>query len=347
MPRRQPAEWEPHGALWSAWPADAALWADDLAPARAELAAMLTAIADPETGAPRGELIKLCVNGDEAEASARAALDARFCEFLQAPYGDIWLRDTGPIFVEEGGGRPAAAAFRFNGWGEKFRLGRDEEMALRIAAAAGARLTAFPMVATEGGAIEVDGAGTAIVTRQSILNPNRNPGAREADIERCLEAALGVARVIWLDRGLAGDHTDGHVDNIARFIAPGVAVCMTPSGRDDPNREVLEDIRRDLERARDASGRRLDVLALPSPGRIESADGEIMPASYMNFVIGNTTVVMPQFGAASDREAVERLAAAIPDRHVIGLPAKHILTGGGAFHCATQQEPEWETSGEG
>ncbi|GAB4522059.1 MAG: agmatine deiminase family protein [Parvularculaceae bacterium] len=344
MSRRQPAEWEPHSALWSAWPADAELWADDLAPARAELASMLVAIADPDpqTGAPRGARIRLCVNGEEAEASARAALDARFCDFIQAPYGDIWVRDTGPIFVEEADGRPAAVAFRFNGWGEKFRLGRDEEMAARIAAAAGARLTAFPMVATEGGAIEVDGEGTAIVTRDSILNPNRNPGATEADIERCLEAALGVSRVIWLDRGLAGDHTDGHVDNVARFIAPGAAICMTPSGPDDPNRDVLEDIRRTLENARDASGRRLEVLALPSPGRVENADGEIMPASYMNFVISNRTVVMPQFGAAPDGEAVERLAAAMPGRRVTGSPAKHILTGGGAFHCATQQEPAWK-----
>jgi agmatine deiminase len=192
----------------------------------------------------------------------------------------------------------------------------------------------------EGGAIDWDGEGTVITTRECLLNPNRNPGMSEEEAERWLYEALGFTRVIWLDGGLANDHTDGHVDNIARFIAPGRVVCQEPFGSDDPNAKRLDEIYRALAASTDASGRKLDVLRLPSPGRVVDAEGQVMPASHMNFIIGNAHVVMPTYATPRAwEEAVIRLQKEFATRTVWPLPAKAILSGGGAFHCITQQQP--------
>lgn len=336
---KQPAEWDPHSAVWSAWPSDGELWLENLEPARQEVAALYTAIADPDSasGAPRGENLKILACGEEAVASARAALHGIGAEIIPATFGDIWLRDTAPIFVKAGN-RLSAACFKFNGWGGKYVLYGDEDVAAFVANRAGVAPVSNNWV-LEGGSIDVDGAGAALTTRQCLLNANRNPDLTQIEIEKRLAQSLGIEKLIWLGDGLANDHTDGHIDNIARFVSPGVVACMEPAGADDPNREALMAIIADLKSGTDANGRKLEVVTIPSPGRVEDADGELIPASFMNFYIGNTTVVVPTYGTKADDSAVEQISRLFPTRRTVGLPANYVITGGGSFHCITQQQP--------
>ena len=323
-----PAEWQPHKAIWTAWPSAADLWGEDLDQARVEVAAMVRALADGGAG----ERMRVLAHGREAEASAKLAI-GQSAEIIAAPFGDIWLRDTGPIFTNDG----RAFGFRFNGWGGKYILPHDEEVSARVALLAGADYKRHDFI-LEGGAIEMDGEGTLLTTRQCLLNPNRNPHWTEAGAERELKRALGVEKVLWLDEGLANDHTDGHIDNLARFVAPGRVVCQAPFGRDDPNAEVLEEIALALAAMTDAQGRKLDVVRIPGPGVVVDEDGDAVAASHVNFLIGNTTVVMPSYSASSE-VAAEALRLLFSGRKVVGLPSRAILTGGGSFHCITQQEP--------
>jgi agmatine deiminase len=206
-----------------------------------------------------------------------------------------------------------------------------------VAAEAGAAAARFDFV-LEGGAIEVDGAGTLLTTRQCLLGGGRNPGLDEAALVARLEWALAVDRVVWLDRGLANDHTDGHIDTLARFVAPGVVACMEPAAG-DPNDDALAGVLADLRAARDARGQALEVVTVPSPGTVRDASGMLMPASYMNFYVANTTVVVPTYGAASDDAAVSRIASWFPGRRAVPVPGAAVVVGGGAFHCSTQQQP--------
>lgn len=331
---RQPAEWDRHSVVWSAWPSAADLWLEDLEPARAEVAALFKAIADEG----RGEPLKIVANGEDSVASARAALAGVNATVIPGVFGDIWFRDIAPIFVKSGAWMEAAC-FKFNGWGGKYVLEGDDKVAAFIARQA--RVPAsFNDWVLEGGSIDVDGQGTALTTRQCLLNPNRNPNLSQTDIEMRLKNSLGIEKLIWLGDGLANDHTDGHIDNIARFVAPGVVVCMEPYGADDPNRYALETIIGDLKAARDVTGKKLEVMTVPSPGRVEDEDGEVIPVSSMNFYIGNSAVVVPLYGAKSDDAAVAAIAKLFPGRRTVGLPANHVITGGGSFHCITQQQPE-------
>jgi agmatine deiminase len=191
----------------------------------------------------------------------------------------------------------------------------------------------------EGGAVDTDGDGTVLTTRQCLLNPNRNPRMGPHDVERAVSDALGCEKVLWLDEGLQNDHTDGHVDTIARFVSPGVVVVMEARTSDDPNRRALDAVARDAASFVDARGRRLEVVRIPSPGRVVDPDGRIAPASYVNFYISNAALVVPIYGSQFDDEATERLGALFPDRRVVAVDARAILTGGGAFHCITQQQP--------
>ena len=343
---RQPAEWAPHAATWVAWPSAADLWLESLAGAQAAFAQMCKALADVdrETGLPRGERLRVLVPDPAAEALARAALGSIGAVFHHVPFGDIWLRDTAPIFLTDGAGLVAAARFGFNGWGNKYVLDHDDAVAARIAGLAGHGPLVYSFV-LEGGSVEVDGEGTVLTTRQCLLHPNRNPSLDAATIEQAVRGALGADKVLWLRDGLMNDHTDGHVDTIARFVRPGVVVCMRPAGSDDPNAPVLEAIARDLAAMTDARGRRLEVVRIPSPGRILSPEGDVMPASYVNFYIGNTTVVVPTYGSSSDQAAVCGIAELFPGRRTVGIDARAILTGGGAFHCITQQEPQAKAEG--
>ena len=323
MTARQPAEWMPHAATWTAFPSAADLWEDDLASAQVEVAAMVRAIA-------AGERVELLVANDAAMVVARDLLAGANVGFHSCGFGDIWLRDTGPLFMQSPVGA-AAAAFRFNGWGGKYDLAGDEGVAAFVAAAAGVPLARHGWV-LEGGAIDVDGTGLAVTTEQCLLNPNRNPKMDRTEVESHLRRDLGIDRLLWLGEGLANDHTDGHVDNLARFVAPGV-LALPVAAPGDPNRDVFADAH---ERARDFG---LDIVGIPSPGRTVR-DGEIVPASHMNFYIGNRVVVVPTYGADSDDAAVKAISALFPGRDCVGLRADHILTGGGSFHCITQQQPD-------
>ncbi len=332
MTWRQPAEWEPHDACWLAWPSHAAEWPGALDGVRRAVAEMAIALSP-------GERVELLVLPGESEDSARRALDgSERVRFHTIPFGDVWLRDTGPIFMRGDGGELGAACFEWNGWGGKYLFEHDGALGERIAAAAGASCTRSPMV-LEGGAIEVDGEGTLLTTRQCLLEPSRNKGLSEAEIGRALTEKLGARRVLWLERGLANDHTDGHIDNLARFVAPGRVVCMEPSGADDPNADVLREIVRDLSSMRDAAGRQLEVVRIPSPGRIETIHGDLAPASYLNFLIGNRAVLIPVFGAPGDAAAVDALGRLLPGRAMVPIDARAAMVGGGALHCMSREQP--------
>ncbi|MEP7007787.1 MAG: agmatine deiminase family protein [Sphingomonas bacterium] len=314
-------EWAPHEAVWIGFPSHRDLWEDDLEPARAEVVAFALAVhADG-----RGERVLLVAANEEAADAARAmAGDA--AEIVVEPFGDIWLRDTAAIIAGDGRARD----FRFNGWGGKYDLPGDDSIGHRLAGRRGIANEARDWI-LEGGAIDGDGTGLVVTTEQCLLNPNRNPDLSRADIEARLAADLGYTSVIWLGDGLMHDHTDGHVDNLARFVAPGRLAIPEPA-EDDPNGEVY------LQAVRDAAGHDVEIVSVPSPGRV-LRDGEIIPASYMNFYIGNVAVVVPQYGAANDAAAVAAIQALFPDRVAIGLHADAILTGGGSFHCISQQIP--------
>ena len=245
------------------------------------------------------------------------------------PFGDIWLRDTGPIILGSGKQR-RAQGFGFNGWGGKYDLEGDQDVGERLSASAGLPFAKAGWV-LEGGAIDGDGSGTVLTTEQCLLNPNRNSLTRSETEQRLLDD-LGFERVLWFGSGLMNDHTDGHVDNLARFVAPG-RVAIPTAAKDDPNEAVYKNAARRLGEAH------LDIVTLPSPGRITDQDGDIVPASYMNFFIGNAVVVVPQYGAPNDQAAVDVVQALFPERVAIGLRADHILTGGGSFHCISQQVP--------
>lgn len=327
-----PPEWAPQKAIWTAWPADPDEWNGDLETPRRDVAAMVRALST-------GTRVCLLVKGDEAEASARAAVGST-AEVISAKYGDIWLRDTGPIFVKTPEG-PVALRFKTNSWGGKFDLPDDATVGDDIARYTGKPICRFDVV-LEGGAIEHDGQGTILTTRQTLLNPNRNGWSKE-DAESALRRAFGAAKIIWIDDGLMNDHTDGHIDNIIRFVGPGRVVCQSPADANDPNAATLDQIARVLDSTTDATGRKLDVVRIPGVGLYRNALGEISPASHMNFVIGNGMVIMPVYGTPTQDSAIEALQAVFPDRKVIGLPSRGLLgcgaAGGGSFHCITQQEP--------
>lgn len=339
-----PAEWAPHEAMWTAWPHDPEQWSEGLAEPQAALMAMCAAIVDlDERGQARGERVELLVRNSEDEAAARGLLGAAAAavRFHHRRYGDVWLRDTGPIFVTRAGedgraGEVSAARFGFDGWGGKYLMEGDREVAGYVSAQCGVVGAAHDFV-LEGGAIEVDGEGLLLTTKQCLLGGARNPGLDEAALEARLRWALGVEHVVWLDRGLINDHTDGHIDTLARFVAPGVVAAMEPLAG-DPNQESLRGILADLKAAR-PGGRALEVVTVPSPGEVRDRAGSLVPASYMNFIIANTVVVVPTYGVAADEAAVAAIAKLFPGRRTVGLPGKPVVVGGGAFHCSTQQQP--------
>jgi agmatine deiminase len=316
-------EWAPHEAVWIGFPSDPELWLGDLKEAEREVAAFAEAV----HAGGKGEKVWL-VAAHEGAAESAGKL-ASFADVIAEKFGDIWLRDTGPIVLGRGKDR-RAQAFGFNGWGGKYDLEGDQDIGERLANRAALPFAKAGWV-LEGGAIDHDGSGCVITTEQCLLNPNRNNLTREEVEERLLDD-LGFERVVWLGSGLLNDHTDGHVDNLARFVAPG-RVAIPMAANDDPNEAVYMDAAR---RLRDA---KLDIVSLPSPGRVTDEDGDVIPASYMNFYIGNATVVVPQYGAPNDKAAVNVVQALFPDRTAIGLRADHILTGGGSFHCISQQVP--------
>jgi agmatine deiminase len=328
MTLRQPPEWAPHERVWIGFPSNAAEWPAGLDAPRAEIAAFANAV----HAGGKGERTIL-VAGDAASAEAARALAAPGVEVETHRVGDVWLRDTGPIIVtgcSPGDARPVALDFGFHGWGGKYEMPGDEDIAPRLAGTIPLPVRRCDWI-FEGGAIDVDGTGIGVTTEQCLLHPNRNPWFSRQEVETRLRDDLGLDRILWLGSGLLDDHTDGHVDNLARFVAPGRIAIPDPT-EDDPNEAVYFDAR---ARAR-AFG--LDVVPIPSAGKVERG-GRIVPASYMNFYIGNATVVVPVYGAPNDDAAVAAIAALFPRRTTIGLRADAILAGGGSFHCISQQVP--------
>lgn len=321
---RMPAEWAPQDWLWIGFPHDVSLWESDLVPAQEQVAAFANAVAET------GQKVRLVVR-DAATEMRATDLVAGSVSIERHPYGDIWLRDTGPVTLLGDEGARRAQAFGFNGWGEKYLLDGDQETGPSLAEAGGLDYARADWI-LEGGAIETDGTGLVVTTEQCLLNPNRNPGLTREEIEERLARDLGFARILWLSDGLAGDHTDGHVDNLARFVAPGVLAIPQASTADDPNAAVFADAH---ARARDFG---LETCAIPSPGWMGQGD-EAEPASYMNFVVANDIVIVPTYGSAHDEEAVNAIGALFPGRAAIGLRADAVLTGGGSFHCCSCHVP--------
>ncbi len=330
-----PAEWAPHRAVWLAFPHLDDEWRGRAAEAQVEHAALVRAIATEGH-----EAVELLVADDTTEARARALLgELEAVRYHRLPYGDAWTRDTAPIVLRDAQGRGASVRFRFNGWGGKFAMPGDELVGAAIEPLLGLRAFAYPQV-LEGGAIEVDGEGTLLTTEQCLFEENRNPTMGRDALEKLLRESFGVQKVLWLRRGLVNDHTDGHIDTLARFVAPGRVVAMEPRHATDPHAAAMREILADLEGMTDARGRKLEVVRLPSPGLLHDHEGELLAASYCNFYVANRAVLVPTYGVPEDEEAVRTLGECFPERRVIGLSSQAIITGGGSFHCMTQQEPE-------
>lgn len=315
-----PPEWAPQRWLWIGFPHDAEEWPGYLCRAQEQIAAFASAVAES------GQEVRLLVRDDANEARARALCSASV-RLERRAYGDVWLRDTGPLVRADG----SALRCRFNGWGGKYLMDGDQTIGAELARDAGLPVIQSDWV-LEGGALDGDGTGLVATTEQCLLNPNRNPHLSRADIEARLARDLGFTRVLWLGDGLINDHTDGHVDNLARFVAPNVLALPRATGAGDPNAAIYADARVRAERAG------VTVAEIPSPGLIER-DGRVEPASYANFAITTHLVVVPTFDSPHDADGIAAIAALFPDRDTIGLPADAVLAGGGGFHCASQQMP--------
>jgi agmatine deiminase len=330
MTYRLPAEWSPQQWLWIGFPHLADEWQGFLPAAQAEIAAFARAVA--QAGQPARLVCR-----DEASAAIARELAGASVDVRIHTYGDIWLRDTGPLVVAGNGADLRAQLFGFNGWGGKYVMPGDTEIGRALAEEASLPAAMADWV-LEGGAIDVDGTGLGVTTEQCLLNVNRNPHLSREDIEQRLSRDLGIDRLLWLGDGLINDHTDGHVDNLARFVAPGTLAVPVPRGNDDPNAAKYASARARAE----AFG--LTVVEIPSPGLVERVDVEgemkIQPASHMNFAITSKAVIVPIYGGPSDQPAVDAIAACFPDRQTIGLRADAVLAGGGSFHCASQQMPQ-------
>lgn len=328
MTLRMPAEWEPHEWVWIGFPWNGQEWGGAETLHRAQK--QICAFADAVRANGKGEQVRLVCN-DEASATRAQSLLTSDATVIVERIGDVWLRDTGPICVVDSDGRRSLADFRFNGWGGKYEMPGDEDIGARLAATTTLPCVSIPLI-FEGGAVDTDGTGVFVTTEDCLLNPNRNPGLDKRQIETLLAGSLGLTDMLWLGDGLVNDHTDGHVDNLARFVAPGVIAIPEATTDDDPNAAIYADAR---ARAK-AFG--LEVASMPSPGRIE-AGGAIIPASYMNFLVGNAAVLVPLYDNHNDTAALDALRPFFQDREVVGLSSDAILAGGGSFHCTSQQMP--------
>jgi agmatine deiminase len=324
---RIPAEWEPHEACWIAFPHLADEWPLNLAEAQRTIADLCRAIAGPGN-----EPVRLLVANAETERAARTLIgEAGGVEYVRADYGDCWLRDTAPSFGRDAAGALGGLRFSFNGWGGKYDIPFDDTVGDWLLGHVGARELRCPLF-LEGGAIETDGRGTFLTTASCVLNENRNPGLTREGFEAVLRQHVEVKRVVWLERGLGHDHTDGHVDMVARFASENAALCMRADAG-APNAEVLRATGRRLEEAG------LAVIDLPAAPAVQAPDGTPLPATYCNFYVANEAVIVPTYGVAQDQAALSSIGNAFAGRQVIGLRAFDLLCGGGAFHCVTQPQP--------
>jgi agmatine deiminase len=348
---RMPGEFEPHSGCWMAWPERPDNWRLGAKPAQEAYAAVAEAIAESEP-------VTMAVSDAQFE-NARAMLPPQV-RVVEVSTDDAWIRDHGPTFVVDGEGGRRGVDWRFNAWGGTegglyFPWDRDERVGAKVLEVEGADRYRAPIV-LEGGSIHVDGKGTVLTTEECLLNPNRNPELSKEQIERVLLEYLGAEKVVWLGAGVFEDETDGHVDNLACFAAPGKVLLTWTEDEDDPQQAISRDARQRLEAATDASGRPFEVVLLPSPGPLQASAeegegvdaaegsqprraGARLAASYVNFYLGNSRVAMPLLDPRHDEEAAAILRRAFPGREVVGVPAREILLGGGNIHCITQQVP--------
>ncbi len=332
-----PAEWTPHAATWTSWPFDDVLWEGQLDGVRQDMTGLVATVA-------RFEPVIVNVRDDEAEEDARQRLRLRGAPleriaFHRVPLNDAWFRDNGPLFVVDPGGAVALTDWRFNAWGGKYAPWDDDDRAPRaVAKRLGMRRFDVPYV-MEGGSLELNGEGVCLTTRSCLLSRERNPDLGEREVERLLHDNLGVRHVVWLQGSLEGDHTDGHIDTLARFTDDGTVVCAFEPDPTDPNHAPTAHNLEALRALRAPDGGRYDVVPLPLPRRRLELGGVRLPPSYANFYIGNGFVVVPLYDDENDAVALSTLRPLFPGREVIGLPSAHLITGGGAFHCVTQQQP--------
>jgi agmatine deiminase len=319
-----PPEFAPQDWLWIGFPHDVEEWPGFLAAAQEQIAAFASVVADS------GQEARLIVRDQANEARARALCSSQV-RIERRVYGDVWLRDTGPLVMRDGAGQRRAQRFGFNGWGGKYLMAGDQTIGAELARDAGLEVSTADWI-LEGGALDHDGTGLVVTTEQCLLNPNRNPGLSRRVIEANLKRDMGFERVLWLGDGLINDHTDGHVDNLARFVGPNTLALPRATGSDDPNAVIYADAKSRAE----SFG--VTVREVPSPGRVMAGD-RIEPASYMNFAVTTKLVVVPIYGTLHDADGVAAIAELFPDRQVIGLMADAVLAGGGSFHCASQQMP--------
>lgn len=326
-----PAEWERHAATWLSWPKNRETFPGQILP---EVEKTYARIVD---SLAEGEEVRVFVDDERMERRAGSLLKSKDnVVFLRTRTADVWVRDYAPICVK--GKDVALTKWVFNAWGEKYDdLKPDNLAGTEIARSSGLRVFE-PGIVLEGGSVDANGMGTLITTEQCLLNPNRNPGLRKDAIEKALKDTLGVSRVVWLKSGIEGDDTDGHVDDIARFVDPGTVMLGWEGDGSDPNHSILKENLEVLKRAEDQDGEAFDAVTVPMPRRVDSPVGRL-PASHLNFYIGNSVVLVPTFGSPSDTNAIGTIRAYFPEREVLGVDCRALVYGLGTLHCVTQQVP--------
>lgn len=330
-----PAEWQAHARTLMGWPFDEVYWEGHLDAARKDFTRLVTTIASFEP-------VLLAASDGEAEEDAkrrlREANGLKNITLYRLELDDVWFRDIAPLFVRNSEGKVAATDWRFNGWGNKFRWRNDTQAPKKLAEKFGMTRFEAPIV-MEGGALEITSNGVCMTTRQCLLNKNRNPELAQREIEQYLEAYLGVESFIWLNRGLEGDKTDGHIDTITRFANDTTIITSICEDQDDSNYAPLQENLELLKKVQQPNGKPYKLIELPLPRQRVDLGNERLPLTYANFYVGNGFVVVPIYDDANDERAVTIVQDAFPERKVIDLPSLGLITGGGAFHCVTQQQP--------
>jgi len=336
-----PAEWRVHEATWLSWPKDPETWPGRVPQVENIFLQMMAALAPNET-------VNLLVDDEETEqlvGSRCTFAGANNIRFHRIPTADSWIRDYGPNFLVDDRGELAFNDWRFNAWGNKYEeLKQDDSIPQRLESLLKAPRFE-PGIVMEGGSIEVNGAGVVLTTEQCLLNRNRNPSLNQIQIEECLKAFLGVQKVLWLKEGIVGDDTDGHIDDLARFVSPTTIVCAVEEDRADANYEILQDNLQRLRAMTDVQGQAFEIVTLPMPGVVggtstDTRNLDRLPASYANFYIANQVVLAPIFGHDNDSRAIETLQQLFPDCRVVGINCEPLVWGMGTIHCVTQQQPE-------
>ena len=336
-----PAEWRHHAATWLSWPKDPETWPDRVPQAEHIFLQMMEALSPHET-------VNLLVNDDATERLVRQRCTfpgAGNIRYHQIETVDSWIRDYGPNFLINREGRLGYNDWIFNAWGNKYEeLKKDDAIPEQLEKVLD--VPRFePGIVMEGGSIDVNGDGCVLTTEQCLLNPNRNPSLSRAEIEKHLQDYLGIQKVLWLGEGIVGDDTDGHIDDIARFVNSNVIVCALEDDPQDANYELLHDNFKRLQKMSNAHEQPFEIVTLPMPGAVggsstDSRNLDRLPASYANFYIANNVVLAPIFDHANDQRALDTLQRLFPDRRVVGINCEPLVWGMGTIHCVTQQQPQ-------